>query len=683
MPSMKSCFNRTLYRKQLARFWPLWGLYLLLWTIVMPAFQIVSIGNSALSGSGNFATGYVLDLAATVAPWIAAVYALLSAMAVWAYLYNSRSVGMLHSLPMHREGIFLTNYLAGMTFVVLPNAVVFLLTLGAESLAGKVDAGALCLWLIIQILLGLFFFSFATLVAFFTGSLPALPALYVIFNGLALGVTTLLDMTFSNFVYGYSFGTSQTMNWLGKWLTPLYVLSDRLNVTWQTTAGGTLSWPELHGLPVVVGLAAVGLVMAAVALLLYRNRKLELAGEVIAVLKLRPVFKYGVAVCGGLAFGNIFYALFQSVLPNGVGGMLFFLLLWGAVFYFAAEMLLKKSFRVFRKSWKGCVVLLALLAAALLAMEFDVSGYEKDVPSADSVASVEVNGHYSYYGDGDAALSEETASDPAYIAQVVALHKTMVDNKQGVETWLAGLKKRTGWTSLDQNGLSYQTEGTQWVELSYRLKNGNQLVRYYQVPVSETLLADASSPAAQLAGIYNDPQRRAEAIFPKQLQREDLVTARVDCYEINNGQSGSYGYWDDSHTVTLTAEEARSLYDAVLEDLSAGRLGRVWLLQNEAFYKTQYANTLYFTFYGPYQTLYYGGEDSTDYTDYTVTVTLQSTAASTLSVLGQMGLVEGVDLWSQRDYQRAQYHYNRGDDAEQEESALPADPDTTVVADGV
>ena len=45
----------------------------------------------------------------SVVPAIDLVYAALCALAVWSYLYSARSVGLMHTLPIRREGIFLTN----------------------------------------------------------------------------------------------------------------------------------------------------------------------------------------------------------------------------------------------------------------------------------------------------------------------------------------------------------------------------------------------------------------------------------------------------------------------------------------------------------------------------------------------------------------------------------------------
>ena len=45
---------------------------------------------------------------------------LVCAMAVFSYLYSSRSACMMHALPLRREALFLTQYLAGLSFLLLP-----------------------------------------------------------------------------------------------------------------------------------------------------------------------------------------------------------------------------------------------------------------------------------------------------------------------------------------------------------------------------------------------------------------------------------------------------------------------------------------------------------------------------------------------------------------------------------
>lgn len=641
MRSTNSFFNPTLYQKQLIRFWPLWGAYGFIMILIMPLYLLTNATDVA-----DFSTFYVLEMATQVAPWIAAFAGILGAMAVWSYLYNNRSVGMLHALPMKRDGLFFTNYLAGLSFLFLPTLVVFCLTLGAEALMGAVDVRNLVIWLVIQCLLYLFFFSFATLIAFVTGALVALPALYIIFNGLAAGLVLLLNNTFATFVYGFT--SALPLNNVGFWLSPMLVFVRRLDFEtsyFDETLDQVINLDpaQISGLPVVAGAAVIGLVMAGLALILYRRRKLELAGEVIAVPWLRPVFKYGVALCGSLAFGNAFYAIFSDSLSEGIVTMLVFLLLWGAVFYFVAEMLLKKSFRVFQKSWRGCVTLLCVIVACAAVMELDVTGYEKSIPSADDVESLSFETSYLY---GDTWHLDQSAQDPDRIAQVIDLHTALVNGKREVETRLRQDYHERSWVE-DDDGLSYDVRDSQYLNLIYTMKDGSVRKRHYEIPVNELLLEDAASPAAKLDALLNDPAWTMEFLLPEKYQRDLLVAADLDVMYLDRNEDQQSGLRSDS--VALQVDQPGLLYDAVKEDLDAGRLGRIWLLQNKEYLQTQYCNTLQLHFYGPYGTDKNGQPVNTTRS---VNISLLTTATSTLALLKSWGYEDGEDLWTFADANR-------------------------------
>ena len=71
----------------------------------------------------------------------------------------------------------------------------------------------------------------------------------------------------------------------------------------------------------------------------------------MAVKLVRPLFKYGVALCAGLTGGMFTYELLSGLSDLTLMGWILF---WGLAGYFAAEMLLRKSFRVLA-AWKGAV----------------------------------------------------------------------------------------------------------------------------------------------------------------------------------------------------------------------------------------------------------------------------------------------------------------------------------------
>ena len=421
MRSATSCFNLTLYQKNLSRFWPIWALYGLIWLFLLP----ISILNEsrwwdsarAAQRPLQFLEGGSAGLA------MALIFGLLSAMAVFSYLYNSRSVGLMHTLPLKREGLFLTNYLSGLSCFLLPNLAVFVLSLAAEALAGAVNAGSLCMWLTVQSLLCFFFYSFAVFCAMFTGHILALPAFYGILNILAAGLAYLFDALAGAFVYGYA-GIPR-LSEAAVWLSPALRLTYTLNLIYP---GGNGVYVQFYGLHVVLLYALAGLILTGLALLVYRRRSLERAGDIVSVGWVRPVFKYGVGACAAVALGSFLYGMFLYSLPENAWTLLSFLLLCGAAGYFVAEMLLRKRFWVFRRSWKGCLVLLGCLTALVCVLEFDLTGFERRVPGSDQVASVQIGDVRSAPYD-DLNYTSLNLSDPADLALVEQLHRAIVAEK--------------------------------------------------------------------------------------------------------------------------------------------------------------------------------------------------------------------------------------------------------------
>ena len=198
----------------------------------------------------------------------------------------------------------------------------------------------------------------------------------------------------------------------------------------------------LDGLSVFIIYALVGVVVTLCAYLLSRKRPLEAAEDVIAVGFLRPVFKYGIALCAGIVFGSLFYELFWDVLPRGMFSMLLFILIFAALGYYAAEMLLKKSARVLRKGFRGLLVLLAVITISMVAMEWDIFGFERNIPEAGEIQSVRI------------LETNSTIDDPEYIETMLLLHHALLEHKGELER-----------EYYRYNNVRYAT--TEWVEDGY------------------------------------------------------------------------------------------------------------------------------------------------------------------------------------------------------------------------
>ena len=120
MQSKTSFFNRTLFRKNLSRYWPLWGFASFVGFLAPAALLVRVIQSGETSVAPLRVREIYYYLVADAVPIVSIAYAILCAMAVWSYLYNARSVGMMHSLPIRRQGLFLTNLLSGLAMMAIP-----------------------------------------------------------------------------------------------------------------------------------------------------------------------------------------------------------------------------------------------------------------------------------------------------------------------------------------------------------------------------------------------------------------------------------------------------------------------------------------------------------------------------------------------------------------------------------
>lgn len=614
MRSATSYFNGTLYRKTLARFWPLWGLWAVGWLFLAPlrllnsyftdyAWRATSARDSLLWDAQN------LPEILTSGVFLALFFAILCAMAVFGYLYNSRSACWTHALPMRREALFTTQYLAGLSMMLLPLLAAAVLTAVVEVSFLPMESwgvvlSALLTWLLAQCGLCLFFFSFAAFCAMFTGHILALPAFYGILNMLVSGLWFLVDALMHEFYYGYA-GVPGALT-VVEYLTPAEALTQA--VRWWNEDG--LSSPGT-----VAVYAALGVALAFVSLYVYRRKHVETAGDVVAVAVVRPLFKYGVSFCSGLAFGMFTAAFFNwTELPI----LIPCILVWAVAGYFAAEMLLKKSFRVF-KAWRGAAVVAAVMLLLCLACLMDVFGVVNRVPASGQVKSVQVRVSMGYPYDDGAVLSA-TLTDPAQIEKILALHRAVVDHRED---------DRNIYDGRDDHASVY---------LTYTLTGGGTLERDYgSLALRTGELEVPGTVAYALSQITEDRELVAMAYdFDGFLKDARLTSAYLNNVNYNGTRSGVYCYLDDYR---------QELWDAVRQDFAEGNIGVRYLFDNDGErMKNTYVTDLVFEsaanrseVYGPAAN---GEIYSERYSTGSLNVTLTPQASRTLAVLNKTGIFE-------------------------------------------
>lgn len=613
MQSKTSCFNGTLFRKNLTRFWPLWALA----AFIGALFPLSVLLDMAHRGWHTYTAPEFTQMyyeVVSAVPVISLVYAALCAMAVWSYLYNARSVGLMHTLPIRREGLFLTNFLSGFAMTLIPYAVTGLLCVIVSLCGGAFDARGLAVTVLAVLGESFFYFSSATFVCFITGNAFAMPALYALLHFLAV----LLDWLISSFAQGFIFGFSTNYTGAVEWLSPTVYLAHNIQplgtyeeVT-QAYASGTytehvLTSVELENFWLVGVYALAGLALAALALVLYRSRRSESAGDVVAVGWLRPVFRYGVAGLCALLGGQLLYSLFWYGFQQGDSydtlPMVVCLLVAGAIGYYGASMLLAKSLKVFRGSWKGLLAVLAGCALVCCVLHFDLLGIASRVPEAADVQEVSVdvaNNYYTFDPQADAELLEQlrtlhqaVIADEAYIREMEPLQYSTLSEAEDPDTTFTGLR------------------------LTYILKSGAQVERWYSLPLTRGRMAQPGTYDYLLDQFVN-----SETLKVRRLHLND------DRWTVDGGslyaEARGEGY-------DLGSREASAILEAVGRDLAAGHWGTYdWFDSDRG---DDYAISLDLSF------VERAGEDR----DW-ISIYISPEMAETVDCLQALGLVSDADL---------------------------------------
>lgn len=565
MPSKRSFFNRTLFRKNLSRSWPLWVLLSIAGAMI-PLYILLEL-IQAPRGSLNplpadFAAG--LYQAVTIfAPGFTAAYAILCAMLVWGYLYNPRSVSLFHSLPVDRTCLFVTNALSGLTMIAIPYAVTGLLLCLLAVCWGFFHLAAAVNTILAVILLAVTFFGLATLCAMLTGNIFALPAFYLLVNFLS----PILESLIFNMAQQFLVGVGSAANRFNA-LSPIVQIYTSFSAHFERYTSDGDQTAALRGLWVVALYALAGVAMLALAWFLYQRRHSERAGDVVAFRWLRPVFRYGVALLSGLTVGRLlYYLLWESLFQKGsyadVLPLFVCVALGGLLGFYAASMLLEKTRRVFRGSLLGAGIVCAGVAVLCLLVSVDVFGVERRVPDMDEIKRVRLEDRGILSGPFD---PEE---NPEQVEAIRAFHQALVKDRNYIRSY------HPDWDHEEGKAFSH------YIWLTYELTDGTTLSRQYDLWITEDRVETAGTYDNLLSAFYQDPEvRRCDVTIP-----ENTDVSSIDVFS-DYMEDGIYSI----NTSERNSQDAKTLYAALQQDADEGNIPAKDVLLN---YSRQ-ASTLWF-----------------------------------------------------------------------------------------
>lgn len=578
MRSKTSYFNGTLFKKNLSRFWPLWGGASLIGALFPLAFLTILIREGGFLGEPisdplTITMGYY-EVVNWIIPILSLLYAPLCALAAWGWLYNPRSVGLYHSLPITRKGIFVTDFLSGLAMMLIPYAVTGALAVAITAVIGGLEPVGLAVTILSVLGMSFFFFASATAVVFITGNPFAFAGFYFIFHFIAAGLEWLVTRLMTMFY----FGVSRSYEGVVEFLSPTMYLPRKLDVdavyNQITTPDGWIETGALDSVTLVNGwliavYALVGAALLAFAWALYSRRRSESAGDVVAVGWMKPVFRYGVALCAALAGGMALYALFcegaYRTNANPVP-MAVCMAAAGLIGYYIASMLLSKSLKAFRGTWKGALATVIASAALCLVVAVDPLGLERWTPPEGEVQAVHVWLH-GWNGPGISVRLE----DPAAIRQVLEVHEAIVSERDALDR-----DRFEGETHYAYLNLDYYKDA----------KGGKSVNRSYSLPCNNILMEKLES-LQKLTALASDPLIQEPNVFSS-ISGEDIEARLTGGYaaRLYNPET------KNMEQVDLTLEQAQALEAAIRRDIQAGHCGRTLFMLDDRYEKAAYTTDL-------------------------------------------------------------------------------------------
>ena len=439
--SLKSLVNKSIIKSDLRRFWYLGAVFMcgILLTVTIPIIE------SPGYASREFESWTVFGL------FIILPFSIIIPAILFSYLHKRSAVCTAHSLPLSREGIFVSHIISGIILMVAPLIINALIMLSIN----EINNSDILVWVGLSVVYCILFSGMSIFSSAVSGNVFASIAIPAILILLPIGTASMYEGLADYYLFGFSTsGNVSLTNLISEWY---------------------LSYEGLKGAKLLIYIG-IGLVFSVLGFFCYKRRALENNSSVTVFKKLNPVFVYGAAIYGGLlgafyigAVADIF-SLWIAV-PFGIAGIII------------AKMLIGKSFKP-SGVIKPSVIYIAVIAVLYVFFGLDITGYEKRIPDISDVEGVNISGYsawnnyeYTYidneqYFVAPEAKAETFLTDTSDIEKVLALHKGIIKNK------------------------AYEGTELVYIPIYYRLRDGGVLARMYHCSVQ----------TAELGELYFDVQ---------------------------------------------------------------------------------------------------------------------------------------------------------------------------------
>ncbi|MCR5685753.1 MAG: ABC-2 transporter permease [Lachnospiraceae bacterium] len=543
---MSKIISKSIFTKNLRRFWPVWAGYAFVMFWAMPFISYVNLFMLRFDRTGgqleDSAKSFFVDDSIPMMIIFAVIMSIIVAMCVFGYMQQAASISFFHSLPVDKKTLFFTSYLSGFVMILAPNAFAGLVTF-LICLCNNIGVFTeFLLWLLATTVIALFFYSLMTLCMVVSGVGPFAMVIYFVASLYYLGMRMLIEGIGSQVSYGLTIGSSSLRGPLGI-LSP-YEFFGKLTFGNILFRSGAKGFGEEAPMILITGFI-VSILLITAAFLLYRVRKSEESGNFIAIGFLKPVFRWGFAVSLGTLLTALLMLTTESTTMSArvelfIGGLVF-----GTIGFLAAQMLIMKSFRVFKKSAKELAVFLGVVVAACFVIVICSESASKYVPRPEEVESVNV-----YFGGIAGTYAERWTDDKDFIRELTEIHHRIIDERKELENYYEDKLLYREYAGFGVMNITYN-DGRKTIIRNYRIPTDH--------PINKELEALADKYAVVLAfgDTRNADINRAFA---------EIMMGGTDTYYGSvNGESTELSY-------EISAASCREVFNAVIADVKDKKL---------------------------------------------------------------------------------------------------------------
>lgn len=477
MTSKNSFFNLSLFKEILHR--NLWIIALtflstactLLLPVVMvmqQASQDIARGNRAevVHTSTLASLSDLISMDNIAVKMVIGVLAIICGVAMFRYLHSRQQVDFYHSLPIRRSTLFFTNYFSGLALVLPMYLISLLLTAIVVSAGGYAKAmDGIAAGITVNLVFYLAVYTLTVLCTILCGNLivTGLLLLWSFFSIPAI-------MALVSGIMGTFYNTYHTPSQLS------FLLWSRLSLPIQYASMmtslqeygyspflGDKTEPVSFSL-LLFGYVIAAIVLAVIAYLTFRFRKSERSGCAIAFQGLKVPLKFWCVTILALTAGLLFHEVGDY---TGYAWMYFGFLFGGILTHCLMEMIYAFDFKAVFSHIKSFVIYAIVFILVMLGVRFDVTQFDKYLPNADQIASVEISAWYDngqFWND----WNNGSLSDPENIDIVLQLAQIGIDHMQ----------PETTESALEDTANTYYMN----YDITYFKKNGLSASRFYSFP---------------------------------------------------------------------------------------------------------------------------------------------------------------------------------------------------------